>query len=59
MLAARKLPDPAAEVLGLDGIAAAISLYYIDRRAADASWKTLEGGAKLAEVRWLLSKEWL
>ncbi|GAA5835550.1 hypothetical protein JCM11251_002961 [Rhodosporidiobolus azoricus] len=47
ILAKRKLPDPASEVFGLDGIAAAISLWYVDRRAADSNWRELEGGKEL------------
>ncbi|GAA6024149.1 hypothetical protein JCM11491_001014 [Sporobolomyces phaffii] len=41
--------DPRAEVLPLDGIAAAIALYYVDRRAPDANWRALEGGRELEE----------
>ncbi|GAA5996149.1 hypothetical protein JCM5350_004589 [Sporobolomyces pararoseus] len=41
--------DPAIDVLPLDGIAAAISLYYVDRRAPDSNWRQLEGGPKLDE----------
>lgn len=51
VLAQRDLPDP--ETVGplrLDGIAAAVALWYIDMRAGEANWKTLEGGAKLAAV---------
>ncbi|BGP39828.1 hypothetical protein JCM10449v2_003780 [Rhodotorula kratochvilovae] len=47
VLAKRQLPDPAADVLGLDGIAAAIALWYVDRRAADSNWRELEGGKEL------------
>ncbi|KAI5474821.1 hypothetical protein MNV49_002375 [Pseudohyphozyma bogoriensis] len=47
MLAARPLPDPAGSLLGLDGIAAAIALNYMDKRAADSEWRTLQGGEKL------------
>ncbi|GAA6002531.1 hypothetical protein JCM10207_001165 [Rhodosporidiobolus poonsookiae] len=47
VLAKRNLPDPSAEVFGLDGIAAAISLWYVDRRAADSNWRELEGGKEL------------
>ncbi|TNY19395.1 hypothetical protein DMC30DRAFT_417939 [Rhodotorula diobovata] len=49
VLAKRQLPDPAAEVLGLDGIAAAVALWYVDRRAADSNWRELEGGKELNE----------
>ncbi|GAA5909936.1 glutathione S-transferase family protein [Sporobolomyces salmoneus] len=41
--------DPSIAVLPLHGIAAAISLYYVDRRAADSNWRELEGGQKLDE----------
>ncbi|GAA5901448.1 hypothetical protein JCM6882_006280 [Rhodosporidiobolus microsporus] len=47
ILAKRNLPDPAADVFGLDGIAAAISLWYVDRRAADSNWRELDGGKEL------------
>lgn len=50
ILAQRTLPDPEGEVLGLDGIAAAVALWYADLRAKDANWRELEGGAKLNEV---------
>ncbi|GAA5881968.1 hypothetical protein JCM16303_003487 [Sporobolomyces ruberrimus] len=36
-------------VLPLEGIAAAISLYYVDRRAPDSNWRELEGGKNLDE----------
>lgn len=36
VLADRDLPDPNSPILRLDGISAAIALYYIDRRAKDA-----------------------
>ncbi|GAA5944741.1 hypothetical protein JCM3775_006484 [Rhodotorula graminis] len=51
VLARRRLPDPAAEVLGLDGIAAAVALWYVDRRAADSNWRDLDGGKDLEQVR--------
>ncbi|GAA5959887.1 hypothetical protein JCM3765_000632 [Sporobolomyces pararoseus] len=41
--------DPAIDVLPLDGIAAAISLYYVDRRAPDSNWRELKGGQQLDE----------
>ncbi|GAA6062835.1 hypothetical protein JCM10212_002473 [Sporobolomyces blumeae] len=47
VLAKRRLPDPTSDVFPLDGIAAAISLYYVDRRAADSKWRDLEGGGTL------------
>lgn len=50
VLAKRDLPDPEGEVLGLDGIAAAVALWYADVRAKDANWRELEGGHKLSEV---------
>lgn len=50
ILARRQLPDPEADVLGLDGIATAVSLWYLDKRAEDAKWRTLEGGDKLEKV---------
>lgn len=49
-MAQRSLPDPEADVLGLDGIAAAVALWYADKRAADTNWRELEGGQKLNEV---------
>lgn len=39
------------EVLGPDSVAAAIALWYLDKRAPDAAWRTLDGGAKLEAVR--------
>lgn len=50
VLSRRELPDPEAEVLGLDGVAAAVALWYADKRAADANWRQLEGGDKLEKV---------
>ncbi|GAA5823122.1 hypothetical protein JCM3770_005258 [Rhodotorula araucariae] len=54
VLAKRNLPDPAADVLGLDGIAAAVALWYVDRRAADSNWRELEGGKELNAVHFLV-----
>ncbi|GAA5964041.1 hypothetical protein JCM21900_001257 [Sporobolomyces salmonicolor] len=49
ILAKRPLPDPEAEVFG---IAAALALWYMDKRAQDSNWRELEGGKQLNE--WLL-----
>ncbi|GAA5856625.1 hypothetical protein JCM3766R1_003198, partial [Sporobolomyces carnicolor] len=41
--------DPECRVLPLDAIAAAVSLYYVDRRAPDSNWRRVEGGERLDE----------
>lgn len=49
-LQSRALPDPTVEILGIEGVAAAVALWYIDKRAPDSNWRSLQGGKELEEV---------
>ena len=45
-----RLPDPSVEILGVDGVSAAVALWYIDKRAPDSGWRDLVGGKELEKV---------
>jgi hypothetical protein len=51
VLSSRISPIPAKGPLGLDQVAIAVSCWYMDKRAPDTEWRTLEGGDKLDDVR--------
>lgn len=54
-----RLPDPTVEILGVDGVSAAVALWYIDKRAPDSGWRDLVGGKELERVSFCSSFEFL